>query len=59
MLMAASPRPVPHTNHSAHLMEIWNNSQTTVATAIRYLIYKHSSFLRHKVIRTLPNATVL
>jgi len=28
-------------------------------TAFRYLIYKHSTFLRHKVIRALPNATIL
>jgi len=28
-------------------------------TAFKYLIYKHSTFLRHKVIRALPRATVL
>jgi len=28
-------------------------------TAFTYLIYKHSTFLRHKVIRALPNATIL
>jgi len=27
--------------------------------AFGYLIYKHSTFLRHKVIRALANATVL
>jgi len=30
-----------------------------LATAVRYLIYKHSTFLPHKVTRALPNATVL
>jgi len=30
-----------------------------LATATRCLIYKHSTFLRHKVIRALPNATVV
>ena len=30
-----------------------------LATAFRYLIYKRSTFLRHKVICVLPNATVL
>jgi len=30
-----------------------------LATVFRCLIYKHSTFLRHKVIRALPNATVL
>jgi len=30
-----------------------------LAITIRYLIYKHSTFLHHKVIRVLPNATVL
>jgi len=30
-----------------------------LATAFRNLIYKHSTILRHKVIRVLPNATVL
>jgi len=30
-----------------------------LATAFRYLIYKHSTFLRHKVIRALLKATVL
>jgi len=29
-----------------------------LATAFRYLIYKHSTFLRHKVIRALSHATV-
>jgi len=30
-----------------------------LVTAFRYLIYKRSTFLRHKVIRALTNATVL
>jgi len=30
-----------------------------LVTAFRYLIYKHSPFLRHRVIRALPSATVL
>jgi len=32
-----------------------------LATAIKwaYVIYKHSTFFRHKVIRALPNATLL
>jgi len=32
--------------------------KTPLAAANRYLIYKHITFLRHKVIRALPNATV-
>ena len=32
--------------------------KTPLADAIRYLIYEHITFLRHKVIRALPNATV-
>jgi len=32
--------------------------KTPLAAAIRYLIYKHITFLRHNVIRALPNATV-
>jgi len=30
-----------------------------LATAFRHPIYKHSTFLGHKVIRALPNARVL
>jgi len=30
-----------------------------LATAFRYLIYKHSTFIHHKTIRALPNAPVL
>jgi len=30
-----------------------------LATAFSYLIYKHSTFLLHKLIFALPNATVL
>jgi len=30
-----------------------------LATAFRYLIYKHSTFSRHRYIRALPNAAVL
>ena len=49
---------MPYTNHStAQLIENWNNSK--LATAVRYLIYKHGTYLRHKVVRALPNATVL
>ena len=32
--------------------------KTPSAAAIRYLIYEHITFLRHKVIRALPNAIV-
>jgi len=32
--------------------------KTPLAAAIRYLICKHITLLRHKVIRALPNATV-
>jgi len=28
-----------------------------LVAAFRYLIYKHSTFVRHKVIRALPNVT--
>jgi len=49
---------MPYANHStAQLIENWNNSK--LAAAIRYLIYNHSTFLRRKVIRVLPNATIL
>ena len=48
----------PYTNHStAQPLAIILSPKST--TAIRYLIYKHTTFLRHKVIRALPNATVL
>jgi len=30
-----------------------------LATAFRYLIYKHSTFLHHKGIRALQNAAIL
>jgi len=30
-----------------------------LGNSFRYLIYKHSTLLRHKVIRPLPNATLL
>jgi len=41
-----------------------NNSLKTkitpkLASAIRYLIYKHTTFLRHKVMHALPNVTVV
>jgi len=45
-----------YTNSTAQLIENYNYSQ---ATAFRYLIYKHSTFLRHKLLCVLPNATVL
>jgi len=49
---------------ASHAYAPENNSLKTtltpnLATAIRYLIYKQSTFLRQKVVRTLPNATVL
>jgi len=37
----------------------WKTRTTKLATAFRYLIYKQNTFLRHKVIRGLPNAKVL
>jgi len=37
----------------------WKTRTPKLATAFRYLIYKQNTFLRHKVIRGLPNATVL
>jgi len=50
--------------HPDGLKQIWveklsNGSPApNLATAFRYLIYKHRTFLRHKVIRSLPNVTV-
>jgi len=37
----------------------WKTRTPKLATAFRYLIIKQNTFLRHKVIRALPNATVL
>ena len=55
-------RPVPYTNHSTpytnHSNSLNTRIKTPLAAAIRYLIYKHITFLGHKLIRALPNATV-
>jgi len=60
MHKAASVREtcvVYKSNHSTEqLIENYNNFQ---ATAFKYLIYKHSTFLRLKFISALPTATVL
>jgi len=48
---------VPYTNYStAQLIEYCQ--KTPLAATIRCLIDKHITFLRHKVIRALPNETV-
>jgi len=49
---------VPYTNYStAQFIE--NEITPKLATAIRLSNYKHSTFVRHKLIRALPNATAL
>jgi len=51
---------MPYTNHfTAQLIECYSRLTSKLATAISYLIYKHSTFLHHKVIRVLPNTKVL
>jgi len=49
---------VPYTKTLQH-----DSLQTRITpklgTAIKYPIYKHSTFIRHKVVRALPNATLL
>jgi len=59
--MAASVRETCVVHKSLHTPQ--HNSlntriKTPLAAAIRYLIYKHITFLRHKLICALPNATV-
>jgi len=53
MHMAASVRETRAVHKSLH-----TRIKTPLAAAIRYLIYKHITFLGHKVIRALPNAAV-
>jgi len=60
--MAVLVRETRNVYKSLHNTAPWKPGELPspkLATAIRYLIYKHSTFLRHKVIRALPNATVL
>jgi len=57
MHMAAAVRETRAAHKSIH-SSLNTRLKTPLAAAIRHLIYKHITFLRHKVIRTLPNATV-
>jgi len=57
MHLAASVRET-RAVHKSHHSSLNTILKTPLAAAIRYLIYKHITFLRHKVIRALPNATV-
>jgi len=58
MHMAASVRDPCRTQITPQHNSLNTRIKTPLAAAIRYLIYKHITFLRHKVIRALPNATV-
>jgi len=58
MHMAASERDPWRTQITPQHNALNTRIKTPLAAAIRYLIYKHITFLRHKVIRALPNATV-
>jgi len=57
MHMAASVRETRAVHKSQH-NSLNTRIKTPLAAVIRYLIYKHIAFLRNKVIRALPNATV-
>jgi len=58
MHIAASLREILTVYKSLH-STLKTRTTPKLATAIRYLIYEHSTFLRHKVIRALSNATVV
>jgi len=58
MLMAASVRETCAVYQSQY-NSLESRITPKLATAFRYLIYKHNTFLRHKGICALPNATAL
>jgi len=57
MHMAASVRETRAVHKALH-SSLKTKIKTPLAPAIRYLIYKHITFLRHKAFRALPNATI-
>jgi len=59
MHMATSVRDPWRMQITPHHSLLKTRITLKLATAFRYLIFKHSTFLRHKVIRALPKATVL
>jgi len=59
MHMAASMRDPCRIQITPQHNSLKTRKAPELATAFRYLICKHSTFLRHEVIRALPNATVL
>ena len=57
--LAASVRDPCHVQITLQHNSLKTRINPKLATAFRYLIYKHNTFLRHKVIRALPNPTVI
>ena len=57
MHMAASVRET-RAVHKSQYSSLNTRIKIPLAAPVRYLIYKHITFLRYKVICALPNATV-
>jgi len=56
--MAASVRETGALFKSLYSTTLKIRITPKLATAFRYLIYKRSKFVRHKIIRALPNVPV-